>query len=497
MALTNDVIGMDPQLIDPENGDYRVTPGTPAEGYGCQIFPVSSVSQTIESKKIKNIPLNFSRNRSYIEVSGLIDTDTIWDADTVKVVGNIEIADGVTLQIAPNTKVEFQDFYGINVNGCLEAIGTPEENILFTSQNPDLFLPDYSTEGAWNGIRFHHVNSENDRSIFAYCAFQYSKVFTDTLKGAAISVYDYSKLDIINCRFYNNVADYGGAISLEYHSNPNIIGNVFSDNIAFLGGSPIYCSYSFPRIMNNTVYRNSVLNEESYYLTGAVQTFISKPKIMNNIIYGNENNFHEPIQLAECKDFYTTYNDIEFGHGGTGNIYEIPFFIDTGGHPLALTEISACIDGGNPNLSGWELPETDLCGNIRVWDGDGNGSEIIDMGAYEFGAPQVNIENYILNIEDCRITNYPNPFNPSTTISFNLKNTSLPSQIEIYNLKGQKLKVLECCNFFAANTRDSFSYTITWDGTDSSDKPVASGVYFSVLRQSDKILASKKMLLLK
>ena len=33
------VIGLDPQLLDPEQGDFRLQPGSPALGYGCRVFP--------------------------------------------------------------------------------------------------------------------------------------------------------------------------------------------------------------------------------------------------------------------------------------------------------------------------------------------------------------------------------------------------------------------------------------------------------------------------
>jgi hypothetical protein len=50
---------------------------------------------------------------------------------------------------------------------------------------------------------------------------------------------------------------------------------------------------------------------------------------------------------------------------------------------MALSSTSPAIDAGdNANL-----PPTDQRGAFRIWDGDGNGSAIVDIGAYEYGAP--------------------------------------------------------------------------------------------------------------
>jgi hypothetical protein len=97
------------------------------------------------------------------------------------------------------------------------------------------------------------------------------------------------------------------------------------------------------------------------------------------------------------------------------------------------------------------------------------------------------------------LSNYPNPFNPSTTISFTLSselNEQDELSISIYNLKGQKVKTLECSNSFAAKARNSLSYSVTWDGTDDNNKPVSSGIYFYKLK-AGKFEKTRKCLLMK
>jgi hypothetical protein len=73
--------------------------------------------------------------------------------------------------------------------------------------------------------------------------------------------------------------------------------------------------------------------------------------------------------------------------------------------------------------------------------------------------------------------NYPNPFNPSTPFSFNLKEAS-DITLDIYTLQGQRVKVLSSGSFGAGD------HSITWNGTDSDGRALASGVYFYRLNTS-------------
>jgi len=87
-------------------------------------------------------------------------------------------------------------------------------------------------------------------------------------------------------------------------------------------------------------------------------------------------------------------------------------------------------------------------------------------------------------------SNYPNPFNPTTTISFSVTQNSDFVNLEIFNVKGQKVKTL-----FSGNAEEG-NHTVTWNGDDENDDPVSSGIYFYKLKTGEQEL-SRKMLLLK
>ncbi len=97
-------------------------------------------------------------------------------------------------------------------------------------------------------------------------------------------------------------------------------------------------------------------------------------------------------------------------------------------------------------------------------------------------------DHNIVNLE--LLGNYPNPFNPETTISFSVAQTSSFVNLEIFNLKGQKVKLL------VNETLSAGQRSVVWDGTDENNRPVSSGIYFYKLKVGN-FEQSKKMLLLK
>jgi len=86
--------------------------------------------------------------------------------------------------------------------------------------------------------------------------------------------------------------------------------------------------------------------------------------------------------------------------------------------------------------------------------------------------------------------NYPNPFNPETAIYFSVEQTYLLVNLEIYNLKGQKIKTL------VNEILPAGSHSVIWNGTDKNEKPVSSGVYLYKMKTGNYV-STKKMILMK
>jgi tetratricopeptide (TPR) repeat protein len=87
------------------------------------------------------------------------------------------------------------------------------------------------------------------------------------------------------------------------------------------------------------------------------------------------------------------------------------------------------------------------------------------------------------------LINYPNPFNPETTIEFSLSSAAAVS-VSIYNIKGQKIKDL------FSDHLPTGEHSVVWNGRDNRGRSVASGVYFYRITTGNDTTV-KKMLLLK
>ncbi|MCD4796609.1 MAG: DUF1573 domain-containing protein [Candidatus Cloacimonetes bacterium] len=86
--------------------------------------------------------------------------------------------------------------------------------------------------------------------------------------------------------------------------------------------------------------------------------------------------------------------------------------------------------------------------------------------------------------------NYPNPFNPETTISFSVADKLSNVKIEVFNIKGQKVKTL------VEKKLQPGYYSVVWNGKNETGKSVSSGVYFYKFK-AGKYLNVKKMLMIK
>ena len=85
--------------------------------------------------------------------------------------------------------------------------------------------------------------------------------------------------------------------------------------------------------------------------------------------------------------------------------------------------------------------------------------------------------------------NYPNPFNPITQINYELKK-QIHTKIIVYNSLGEEVNIL------VNETKNAGNHTVEWDGRDSHNNVLPSGIYLISLI-TEKNTASIKAILLK
>jgi len=86
-------------------------------------------------------------------------------------------------------------------------------------------------------------------------------------------------------------------------------------------------------------------------------------------------------------------------------------------------------------------------------------------------------------------SNYPNPFNPATTIAFDVACEGRVV-LNVYNIKGQRVTTL------VDDVRSAGSHKVVWNGVDDAGRAVSSGIYFYRM-QTEGYTSVKKMLLMK
>lgn len=118
----------------------------------------------------------------------------------------------------------------------------------------------------------------------------------------------------------------------------------------------------------------------------------------------------------------------------------------------------------------------------------GGGGEWMILTAYNQTPTSVHPDNEILPSEFA-LKNFPNPFNPSTTISYDLPKLA-EVNLTVYDVKGREVTTL------VKTMRNAGTHNVQWNGLDDSGNQVSTGVYLAKLRAED-FSQTIKMLYLK
>jgi hypothetical protein len=540
-------IDSDPHFVDAVNGDYHlqsvagsyhngswvpdplhspcIDAGNPASPYGSEPEPNGD---RVNIGMYGNTP-EASKSLIGTLVSGEVYGEWTADGNPYYVMDDLTVPANETLLIGPGVHIQFNGHYMLQVleNATLQALGTVNDTITFVP---------FNTSEGWSGIRFTNAS---DDCFLQYCHLTWGKATGSASYGGGIyafnsnftlnhslidfctaygvggAIYCYSSDAVIRAnRIAYNYSDAGGGIYCRYgayeitdneiidnHASINgggiylwdawavisnnlidlnsaiyrgggiccaceclIIGNIISRNYTlFEEGGGVCASSSDPVLINNTIVKNT----PSYGV--ACYGEWSQPALINCILWGNT-----PAQIYEegvYANADVTYSDIQRGWEGTGNIDADPMFVDYINDDYRLQWGSPCIDTGDPDPH-YNDPDSTRADMGALYYDQGPPSSV--SGSQDNEIPR----SYYLE------NNFPNPFNPVTTIPFDLPRDSKVN-LKIYDISGRLVTTL------ISGWRNAGYHKVTWDASN-----LVSGVYIYHLEAGD-FTASQKMVLMK
>ena len=238
---------------------------------------------------------------------GVLRRDEIWSGQ-IHVTETVIVPKGITLTIEPSTTVQFRHYRGyrepwrkvglIITGGTIKAIGTPSQQIWFTSDAED------PINGDWQGISV--LDSSN--SEFRYAIVEFAELGIEQFASSVPitdSVIRWNNTEGLYAErsqpLFERNTFYGNgyhAIALEQYNNVRILNNVFRD-----GNWAIHCEETTTHIEGNYFY-----NERIFGITAGMESnLVVKRNRFERIAH------HEPIRVGADCSLVTEGND--FGDG--------------------------------------------------------------------------------------------------------------------------------------------------------------------------------------
>jgi len=311
-----------------------------------------------------------------------------------RVTGHVTVPSGQTLNIEPGVEINFQGHYKLNVLGDLQAIGTENAMIVFTTDTPatgwgglrvdtnDIIRLEYcriehgfatgdypdqhggamallgSDATVENCIFADNEAHDNDGGMggaiyainttatsFSNCIFIRNHCYGE---GGAIKFTGDSNTQITDCQFIENNCNYGGgAVSLYGAAGTTMRGSTFVDNYTMFSSGGAIHTLGFSNVLyvvNCTITENSAVTGDG----GAVYLAYADAYFVNTIIFDNPGMYSDDLFVGMASSAEVYYSNMPMPADATGhhNINADPQFVDSENHDLNLLETSPCIDSG-------------------------------------------------------------------------------------------------------------------------------------------------------
>jgi len=367
-------------------------------------------------------------------------------------------------------------------------------NVTITeNQSTGYYSYDYAFYGNYESGSLENVIISNNSSdlgggmcLFSSFPAMLNVKITENIANRGGGLYasnDYSSRKLNNLTVSGNAALEGGGVYVAGYGGTIRLTNLLLDhNIAQYGGGLYIAPQARVTLSNLTCVEN--LSNHG----GGVFAWNSMPLLMNNSILWN--NYPQSLMIDSCY-LRISYSDVDGGEAGiesvnsaqvvwySGNLEVDPVFGGGGSDPYAILATSPCVDAGYYS-SAYGIPDLDILGNPRVWDGDGNGHATIDMGAYEYNSTVVGLEEQQpAGKQDDFLACFPNPFEDELKIQYILH---MPGRVmvSIFDQVGREVAILE------NSYRQPGTFLLNFNG-----QSLQAGVYYCRLKGEAQVMTCK------
>ena len=356
-----------------------------------------------------------------------------------------------------------------------------------------------------------------DSSIFTDCDF----VSNTAANGGAV-YYEYeAAAQLIDCRFLNNIATAGGAIVTFNGSYPTIrncrfegnqatqwgggaidgwssvvsienstfisnsaqthggatnfgdctvdfSGCLFQSNVATGLGGALRCHYSQANLSQCTLVGNSASGGAGIYCGTSSSATVDHSIITFSSLSESMSGLEEGFATISCSDIYNNFGGDWVGDFAdqiniNGNFSADPLFCDSDQGEFSLDASSPCAPG-----------DQGACGLIGA----------LGVGCQISASPHGMVPNTDIQV----MGNFPNPFNPSTSIRFQL-NREGPTTVSVFDMAGRKVQTL-VNSYLSARIHD-----IPWFGEDDMGQEMAAGIYFYRISSGETVVFGRMALI--
>lgn len=318
-----------------------------------------------------------------------------------------------------------------------------------TTSITNTIIANNTAEVSGGGIQLH--NGVNNQSLFIN-----STICNNSSKGQGDGIYGLLGSSVSNVNFANN------GVSWLNVDNSNIVNA--SDNYWGHSSGPYHPS------------QNPTGQGDSTNIFVNITPWLSEQNVLAPPL---------PVENVQLTDFGSNFATLSWDPSPIGDLagYKIYYDTDDEDFPYRFS-----VDVGNKTSHTIDnlINTATYFFAVVTYDIDGNESwytkanESVRLAAEE---ESINLPNSI------GLTNFPNPFNPSTTIHYTLPEES-EVEIIIYDLVGKKVAII------MKSTQPSGTHSLQWNGTDQQGNLVPAGIYFYQLRAGD-FVQTKKMVLMK